>query len=95
VIPYWTPATIFPPSDADVSFTATTNPPTYKTELLIPNTSSLGSTLHQAPPISLSNNGSNIGWRVEGDNSTDHDDDPLLPDDYLIVRNAMEHPRFL
>ena len=41
LIPYWTPATIFPSGDAGVSFTATTNPPSYKTEVLIPNTSSV------------------------------------------------------
>ena len=92
VIPYWTPATIFPPSDADVSFTATTNPPTYKTQLLIPNTSSAGINLAPSAAYFFIKNGSNIGWRVEGDNSTDHDDDPLLPDDYVIVRNANGAP---
>jgi uncharacterized protein (TIGR02597 family) len=87
LIPYWTPATIFPPNDAGVSFTTTTSPPTYKTELLIPNTSSAGINLPPSATYFFVNNGSNVGWRLEGDNTTDHGDDPLLPDSYLIVRN--------
>ena len=34
VIPYWTPATLFPASDANVSFTPTTSSASYKTQLL-------------------------------------------------------------
>ena len=78
--------------DAGVSFTATTNPPTYKTEVLIPNTSSAGINLAPAATYFFINNGSNVGWRLEGDNSTDHGDDPLLPDSYLIVRNSNGAP---
>ena len=92
LIPYWTPATIFSPSDAGVSFTSTTSPPTYKTELLIPNTSSAGINLAPAATYFFINNGSNVGWRLEGDHSTDHGDDPLLPDSYLIVRNSSGAP---
>ena len=92
LIPYWTPTTIFPPSDAGVSFTSTTSPPTYKTELLIPNTSSAGINLAPAATYFFINNGSNVGWRLEGDNSTDHGDDPLLPDSYFIVRNSNGAP---
>src|SRR5438105_5534325 len=92
LIPYWTPATIFPSRDAGVSFTATTSPPTYRTELLIPNTSSAGINLSPAATYFFINNGANVGWRLEGDNSTDHGDDPLLPDSYLIVRNSNGAP---
>jgi uncharacterized protein (TIGR02597 family) len=92
LIPYWTPATIFPSGDAGVSFTATTNPPSYKTEVLIPNTSSAGTNLPPAATYFFVNNGSNVGWRLEGDDSTDHGDDPLLPDSYLIVRNSNGAP---
>ena len=92
LIPYWTPATIFPSGDAGVSFTATTNPPSYKTEVLIPNTSSAGINLAPAATYFFINNGSNVGWRLEGDNSTDHGDDPLLPDSYFIVRNSNGAP---
>src|ERR1051326_1264013 len=42
VIPYWTPATIFPASDANVSFTPTTSPPNYQTPLRVPNYSAPG-----------------------------------------------------
>ena len=92
LIPYWTPATIFPPSDAGASFTATDWPPTYKTELLIPNTSASGINLSPAATYFFLSSGSNVGWRLVGDNSTDHGDDPLLPDNYLIIRNANGAP---
>jgi len=92
LIPYWTPATIFPPSDAGTSFTVTESPPTYKTELLIPNTSSAGINLPPTATYFFINNGANIGWRLEGDNSADHGDDPLLPDSYFIVRNSNGAP---
>jgi hypothetical protein len=59
---------------------------------LIPNTSSAGINLAPAATYFFINNGSNVGWRLEGDNSTDHDDDPLLPDSYLIVRNSNGAP---
>src|SRR5205085_14783 len=42
VIPYWTPVTIFPATDANVSFTATTSSASYKTQLLTPNYSAPG-----------------------------------------------------
>jgi uncharacterized protein (TIGR02597 family) len=92
LIPYWTPATIFPSGDAGVSFTATTNPSSYKTEVLIPNASSAGINLPPAAAYFFINNGANIGWRLEGDNSTNYGDDPLLPDSYLIVRNSNGAP---
>ena len=92
LIPYWTPATIFPPSGAGKSFTATDSPPIYKTELLIPNTSSAGINLPPTATYFFISNGANVGWRLEGDNSTDHGDDPLLPDSYFIVRNSNGAP---
>jgi uncharacterized protein (TIGR02597 family) len=92
LIPYWTPATIFPPSDAGTSFTATDSPPVYKTELLIPNISSAGINLPPTATYFFISNGANVGWRLEGDNSTNHGDDPLLPDSYLIVRSSNGAP---
>jgi len=92
LIPYWTPATIFPGSDAGISFTATDSSPAYKTQLLVPNTSATGINLPPAATYFFINNGSNLGWRFVGDNTTDHNDDPLLPDSYLIVRNANGAP---
>jgi uncharacterized protein (TIGR02597 family) len=92
LIPYWTPATIFPATDVGTSFTATDSPPAYKTQLLVPNTSAAGI---NPPPVAtyfFISSGSNIGWRLVGDDTTDHGDDPFLPDNYLIVRNANGAP---
>jgi uncharacterized protein (TIGR02597 family) len=95
VIPYWTLATIFPASDASISFTPTTSTSSYKTQILVPNNAALGTSL----PVStyfFSNNvngtPNNIGWRVVGSNTTDRGDDPLLPNGYLIVRNSNGSP---
>ncbi len=96
LIPYWTPATVFPASDANVSFTPTTSSAAYKTQLLIPNYSASGINLPYLPGYFFSNNvdgtSSNIGWRIAGDNATDHGDDPLLPDGYFVVRNINSAP---
>jgi uncharacterized protein (TIGR02597 family) len=91
IIPYWTPATIFPGSDAGFSFTPTTSPPTYKTLLRIPNYSAPGINQPYAAEYYF-NNGA---WRVVSDglnNPPDRGDDPLLPDGYLVVRNANGAP---
>jgi uncharacterized protein (TIGR02597 family) len=37
IIPYWTLATIFPATDAGISFTPTTNPPAYQTLIRVPD----------------------------------------------------------
>lgn len=96
IIPYWTPATLFPASDANVSFTPTTSTSAYKTELLVPNYSAPGINVGYSPAYFFSNNvngtSSNVGWRIVGDNSTDHGDDPLSPDSYFVVRNANGAP---
>ena len=96
LIPYWTPATVFPASDANVSFTPTTSSAAYKTQVLVPNYSAAGTNLPFAPAYFFSNNvdgtSSNVGWRIAGDNTTDHSDDPLLPDGYFVVRNTNGAP---
>lgn len=81
IIPYWTPATIFPASDAGVSFTATTAPPAYQTSILVPNYSAPGINQPFAAQYYFYNN----AWRLVGDGA-DHGDDPLLPDGYLLIR---------
>lgn len=95
VIPYWTPATIFPSSDASTSFTPTTSTSSYKTQILVPDNTASGSSL----PVTtyfFSNNvdgtPNNIGWRVVGNNTTDHGDDPLPPSGYIVVRNLNGSP---
>jgi len=91
VIPYWTLATIFPASDAGVSFTPTGSPPTYQTLLRFPNYSAPG--INQ--PYTVEYYFNNGAWRLVSDgfdNPSDHGDDPLLPDGYFVVRNANSAP---
>jgi uncharacterized protein (TIGR02597 family) len=96
LIPYWTLATLFPVSDQNVSFTPTTSSSSYQTEILIPSYSTSGINLPYSSAYFFSNNvdgtTANVGWRVVGDNTTDHGDDPLLPDGYFVVRNANGAP---
>ena len=96
VIPHWTLATVFPPSDSTVSFTPTTSTRTFKTQLLIPNYDGVGTNLSASAIYFFSNNvnnsTNNVGWRVVGDNATDKGDDVLIPDGYFIVRNLNNAP---
>jgi uncharacterized protein (TIGR02597 family) len=87
LIPYWTPATIFPANDAGMSFTPTTSPPAYQTLLRIPDYSAAGIKQPYAAEYYF-NNGS---WRRVSDGD-DHGDDPLLPDGYFVVRTANGAP---
>jgi len=91
IIPYWTLATIFPASDAGVSFTPTSSPPTYQTLLRFPNDSAPGINQPYAEEFYF-NNGA---WRLVSDgfnNPPDHGDDPLLPDGFFVVRNTNSAP---
>jgi uncharacterized protein (TIGR02597 family) len=96
LIPYWTPATVFPASDANVSFTPTTSSAAYQTQILVPSYSASGINLPYGSDYFFSNNvdgtSSNVGWRIAGDDTTDHSDDPLLPDGYFVVRNINGAP---
>lgn len=87
IIPNWTPATIFPGTDANVSFTATTSPPTYKTLLRVPNYSAAGINL----PYGTEYYFFNSAWRRVSDGS-DGSDDALVPDGYFVVRNTNGAP---
>ena len=87
LIPYWTPATIFPPSDAGVSFTTTVSPPSYQTLFRVPNYSAIGVNQPYAVEYYF-NNGS---WKRVSPAGIG-DDDPLLPDGYFVVRNANGAP---
>jgi len=95
VIPNWTLATAFPVTDQNVSFTPTTSSAQYKTQIRVPDVSASGTGL---PYVSyfFSNNvdetSGNVGWRRVGDNTTDHGDDALLPDNYFVVRNQNGAP---
>ncbi|CAN5291328.1 hypothetical protein BH20VER2_BH20VER2_15390 [soil metagenome] len=87
IIPNWSLATVFPASDANVSFTPTTSVPTYKTQIRVPDTSTPGTNLpHRTYYFG------NSAWRLLGDAATDRGDDPLLPDSYFAVRNLNGAP---
>jgi uncharacterized protein (TIGR02597 family) len=96
VIPYWTPATVFPAADANTSFTPTTSSSSYQTQIRVPSPTAAANNSTPAAIYFYSNNvdgtGSNVGWRQAGDNFTSHDDDALLPDSYFVVRNANGAP---
>jgi uncharacterized protein (TIGR02597 family) len=97
VIPYWTLATVFPASDAGVSFTATTQTRSIQTEILIPNYNATGINPSASAVYFFGNNvngdpNNGIGWRIIGDNATDHGDDVLIPDGYIVVRNLNNAP---
>ena len=87
LIPYWTPATAFPPSDAGVSFTPTSSPPTYQTLLRVPNYSAPGINQPYAAEYYFNND----SWQRLTPAGIG-DDDPLLPDGYVVVRNANVAP---
>ena len=93
IIPYWTLNTVFPAANAGVSFTATTSPIFPETEILVPDYSSSGTNL-AATAIYLfyTDGGSNVGWRIVGDTTTDHGHDIILPDGYVTVRTASSAP---
>jgi uncharacterized protein (TIGR02597 family) len=95
VIPNWTLATVFPPTDQNVSFTPTTSTAQYKTQIRVPDVSAPGIDLPYVTYFFSNNvNGSsaNVGWRLVGDNTTDHGDDALLPDSYFVVRHQNGSP---
>lgn len=96
LIPYWTLGTLFPVSDENGSFTPTTSSSSYQTEVLIPSYNTPGINLSYSSTYFFSNNvdgtTGNVGWRVVGDDTTDHSDDPLLPDGYFLVRNGNGAP---
>lgn len=87
LIPYWTPATIFPPSGAGISFTPTSSPPSYQTLLRVPNYSAPGINQPYAAEYYF-NNGA---WQRVSPAGVG-DDDPLLPDGYFVIRNANGAP---
>jgi uncharacterized protein (TIGR02597 family) len=86
IIPYWTPATIFPASDAGISFTVTTTPPNYQTLIRVPDYSAAGTGFTYATEYYFN---SGAWQRVSGG---DGSDDPLLPDGYFVVRNSSAAP---
>jgi uncharacterized protein (TIGR02597 family) len=97
VIPYWTVGTLFPNSDANVSFTPSTSSSALKTQVRVPDDTASGINPGPLATYYYSNNidgtSNNVGWRKVGAaNTVDHSDDVLLPDSYMVVRNANGAP---
>ena len=97
IIPYWTLNTVYPASNTGVSFTATTSTRSFQTQILIPNFNAAGINPSASAVYYFSNNVNGdplngIGWRIFGDNVTDHGDDVLIPDGYFTVRNQNGAP---
>lgn len=95
IIAHWTLATVFPASDANVSFTPTTATRMIKTEILLPDYNASGINFSSAAVYFYSdqvNGEPTTGWRIVGDNVTDHGDDVLIPDGYFTVRNLNSAP---
>lgn len=87
IIPYWTPATVFPAANAGISFTATTTPLTYKTLLRVPNYGATGINLpYLAEYYFYSGAWQRISPAGVGD------DDPLIPDGNFVVRTSNGAP---
>jgi uncharacterized protein (TIGR02597 family) len=84
VYPYWTLATVFPPSASGTSFIASTSPLFRQTQILVPNSSETGINLATAATYYFYNG----AWRLVGDSVTNsHNDDIFIPDSYVTVRN--------
>lgn len=84
VIPYWTLKTVFPNSDAGVSFTTSPSTKNRSTQILFPDFTGTG--INLAPKVIYFH--FNGAWRLAGADSTvDHGDDVLLTNSYFIIRN--------
>jgi uncharacterized protein (TIGR02597 family) len=97
VIPYWTVGTVFPATDANVSFTPSTSSAALKTQIRVPDDTASGIDPEALASYYYSNNvdgtSNNVGWRKVGaPNTTDHSDDVLLPDSFMVIRHANGAP---
>jgi uncharacterized protein (TIGR02597 family) len=85
VIPYWTFNTVFPASDANVSFIPSPNQFNRLTQVFVPNYSGSGFNLSPAATYYFYNG----AWRKFGQSTTtDFGDDILAQTGYFTVRNA-------
>jgi uncharacterized protein (TIGR02597 family) len=85
IAPYPTISSVFPASDANVSFIPSPNSISRQTQLLIPNYGGQGFNLSSAATYYYLNG----AWRKVGSPTTeDKGDDPLVNAGYFIVRNA-------
>jgi uncharacterized protein (TIGR02597 family) len=85
LIPYWTLATLFPPSDLGVSYIGTATVHSFQTEILMPNYAKSGINISPYPIYYYSN--ANSQWQVVG-GVANAGDTIFLPDGYFTIRNA-------
>ena len=88
VIPYWTFGSLFPSTDTGKSYLASTGTGLKfrGTQILLPDLASPGTNLAASSTYYFYNG----AWRQANDvvTTNSHDDDYLMPDTYLIVRNV-------
>ena len=92
VIPNWSLATAFPPSDQNVSFTPSASSAQFKTQVRVPDVSASGINPPYATYFFINNGAGNVGWRLVGNDTADRGDDALLPDSHFVVRNLNGAP---
>ena len=88
VRPLWTLNTLFPPSDANISFTpsAGTTGGTRRTQILLPNFTGTG--INRAPAGTFFFNPTLNDWVATTSVTTKAGDTPIVPSQYLIHRNT-------
>ncbi len=84
IYPYWTLATVFPASESGTLFIASSSPLVRQTQILVPDYSGTGDNLGTGATYFFYNN----QWCLVGDSvSNSHNDDILIPDGYITIRN--------
>ncbi len=94
IIPYWTLATLFPPADANATFTPSPSAFSLKTQVLVPDDEAVGINLAPKAIYYFLSSGGNVGWRKLGDPITaDHGHEIIHPGSYLVIRNGNGAPQ--
>jgi uncharacterized protein (TIGR02597 family) len=87
LIPYWTFGTLFPASDAGISFIGSPSAFNIQTRILIPNHAAVGTDTATASTYYFH---TGAGWKRTGDNVTIRDTDILPPVDSFRIRNGAQ-----
>jgi uncharacterized protein (TIGR02597 family) len=87
VIPYWTIGDIFPAADVNVSFTASPNSISRRTQILFPNVTGTGINRAASATYFFLSDTNGAYWRLVGGGITNFNGAPILPDSYFTVRN--------
>ena len=86
LIPFWTLATLFPPSDLGTSYIGTSSIRSFQTQILVPNYSKTG--INNSPGALFYYSTATSQWQLEGGTGANAGDTIFLPDGYFTVRNA-------